>query len=67
MILRGDIIAYNNKEHRKVLYPRGEPFVVPLSGNVVATSGRQVVSTNAGMTKTETKTEIDMVQNQAQF
>jgi hypothetical protein len=49
MVLRGEIIAYSNKEFDLVLYPRGPPFIVQLSGDVLATAGQDVVRTTADL------------------
>ena len=49
MILRGEVIAYSNKEFLLVLYPRGTPFLTQLSGEVTAQAGQQVVSTTADL------------------
>jgi len=49
MILRGEVIAYSNKEFMLVLYPRGTPFLVQLSGEVSATAGQQVVASTADL------------------
>ena len=49
MILRGEVIAYSNKEFILVLYPRGTPFLVQLSGDVTATAGQQVVGCSADL------------------
>ena len=51
MILRGEVIAYSNKEFQLVLYPRGTPFLVQLSGEVSAIAGQQVVSTTADISQ----------------
>ena len=50
MILRGEIIAYSNKEFDLVLYPRGTPFLVQLSGDVTATAGQEVLRCTTDLT-----------------
>ena len=50
MILRGEVIAYSNKEFQLVLYPRGAPFLVPLSGTVTATAGSELLHTDTNLT-----------------
>ena len=50
LIVGGEIIACKNKAMKSaILYPRGKPFFVPLSGTVTATPGRQGISTSEAL------------------
>ena len=49
MIVGGEIIAAKNKEFRAVLYPRGQPFITRLSGDVTAVPGSADLTTSSDL------------------
>ena len=49
LIVGGDIIAVKNKEFKAVLFPRGQPFLTRLSGDVTAEPGSMDLITSVDL------------------
>jgi hypothetical protein len=49
MIVGGEIIAVKNKEFKAVLFPRGQPFITRLTGDVEAYPGAADLATTADL------------------
>jgi hypothetical protein len=63
MVLSGEIIAvFNIAEKCPVLFPRGQAFLTPLSGEIIAVHGQQSLTTTVDLTREVCRGEAVRVQ-----